>query len=85
MSDSGELDWVALKDVHQQYGFKSMGAARNAVAGKRFPVETYKLGNKIVIDREVHKEFFSSRREAGLRALRNNITDGSPQHGGEDA
>lgn len=64
-----ENDWLALKSVYQQYGFSSMGAARNAVAAGRFPVCTYKLGRLIVIDREVHRQFFERHRAAGLSAL----------------
>lgn len=81
---SEEVTWVALMDVHRQYGFKSMGSARNAVAAGRFPVPTYKLGGMIVIDKEVHAEFFRRHREAGLQALRNNKSVDEHQ-GGDDA
>lgn len=74
MSDENNVPWLALKSVYAQYGYTSLDAARNAVAAKRFPVMTYKLGKLIVIDKTVHEEFFSSRREAGLLALRNNKT-----------
>jgi len=67
-----EISWVALKDVHQHYGFSSLGAARNAVAAGRFPVPTYKMGRLIVIDKVVHDEFFRRKREAALRALDDN-------------
>jgi hypothetical protein len=71
---SEDLTWVALKDVHKQYGM-TLGAARNAIAAGRFPVETYKLGKLIVIDKEVHARFFREKRESGLRALDNNKTE----------
>lgn len=71
MSSKSPLPWVALKDVHHEYGM-TLESARNAIAAGRFPVPTYKLGKLIVIDRVVHEEFFASKREAGLLALRNN-------------
>lgn len=63
--------WVALKDVHAEYGM-TLASARNAISAGRFPVPTYKLGRMIVIDLAVHEEFFASRREAGLLVLKNN-------------
>lgn len=66
-----ELPWVKLKDVHDLYNL-TLESARNAIQAGRFPVSTYKLGNDIVIDREVHEEFFRQKREAGLACLRDN-------------
>lgn len=63
-----EPPWVALKDVHHLYGM-TIESAYNAVKAGRFPVPTYKAGKLIVIDREVHAQFFAMRREAGLREL----------------
>lgn len=77
--------WIALKDVHAMYGYSSCGSAYNAVAAKKFPVETYKLGRMIVIDRAVHEEFFAAHRRIGLSALRNNKKDSEHQQGGDDA
>lgn len=65
-----ETPWVALHDVHRLYGYSSVRSAYNAVAGQAFPVETYKLGRTIVIDRAVHEEFFAAHRRSGLAALR---------------
>lgn len=63
--------WVALKDVHSDYGM-TLESARNAIAAGRFPVPTYKLGRMIVIDRAVHETFFANKREEGLLALSDN-------------
>lgn len=65
-----ETPWVALQDVHHLYGYTSVRSAYNAVAAQAFPVETYKLGRMIVIDRVVHEEFFAAHRRSGLAALR---------------
>lgn len=78
---SEEHPWVALKDVHPMYGYSSVGSAYNAVAAKHFPVETYKLGRMIVIDKVVHQEFFAKHRRVGLTALRNNKSEGQQQQG----
>lgn len=78
-----ETPWVALKDVHGMYGM-TLESARNSIARGTFPVPTYKLGRNIVIDREVHKEFFAHKREAGLRELRNNISGRQGRKGAGD-
>lgn len=82
---SGDRPWVALNDVHELYGYSSVRSAYNAVAAKHFPVETYKLGRMIVIDKAVHEEFFAAHRRAGLSALRNNKSGRSQQREDEDA
>lgn len=79
-----KFDWVALKDVHDQYGL-TLKSARNAVAAGRFPVATYRLGGMIVIDRMVHERFFQLQRERGLRALDNNILSSDHGKGDGDA
>jgi hypothetical protein len=81
---SNLIPWVPLKDVHKQYGFSSLEAARNAIAAGRFPVQTYKLGRLIVIDLAVHERFFQAHREAGLRALEDNLSLSPQQHGSND-
>jgi len=78
---SEKPSWVALKDVHVEYGM-TLESARNAISAGRFPVQTYKLGRMIVIDRAVHEAFFAEKREAGLRALKNNkMLSGQPKRG----
>ena len=66
-----ETTWVALKEVCHEYGL-TYKSAQNSVAYGTFPVPTFKIGRKTVIDKEVHKRFFDLKREAGLLALNNN-------------
>lgn len=82
---SDEVTWVALKDVHKQYGYTALESARNAVAAGRFPVPTFKLNRMIAIDKAVHEEFFRRHREAGLLALKNNTMGLEQQTGSDDA
>ena len=65
--------WVALSEVVDQYGM-TLESARNSILAGRFPVPTYRLGRRIVIDKEVHEEFFAAHRKAGLQELRNSKT-----------
>lgn len=65
---SEEPPWIALKDVCHLYG-RTFESAKNAIKADRFPVSTYKVGRTIVIDRVVHENYFSKKRDAGLRAL----------------
>lgn len=69
-----EVSWHALKDVCQHYGM-TYESALNAVKANRFPVPTYKLGRKVVVDKVVHETFFKNQREAGLCALNNNKSE----------
>lgn len=61
--------WVAVKDVCHCYG-NTFDTAKNRIAASTFPVRTYKVGKILVIDREVHDEYFRREREAGLLALK---------------
>lgn len=61
--------WVAVKDVCEHYG-NTFATAKNRIAANTFPVNTYKVGKTLVIDREVHNEYFRLKREAGLLALK---------------
>lgn len=63
-----DLPWVAVKDVCSAYGV-GFAAAKNQISAGTFPVKTYKVGKKHVIDKEVHAEFFQKQREAGLLDL----------------
>lgn len=60
--------WVDLSQVCEMYGVK-YNTAKGQVANKTFPVETYRVGKKIVIDKEVHQNYFLGKRQSGLSAL----------------
>ena len=70
--NTSEKPWVEVADVCDQYGL-TFPSAKQSIVNEIFPVPTYKVGRKIVIDREVHKIFFELKREAGLLALKNNL------------
>jgi hypothetical protein len=60
--------WLALEDVCHMYGC-GLRSALQAIRAERFPVPTYKIGRRVVIDKDVHAEFFKRKKEAGLAAL----------------
>lgn len=68
-----QTPWVALSDVCKMYGVK-FETAKGQVANSTFPVETYRVGRTIVIDKEVHKNYFLSKRTAGLLALNSTLS-----------
>ncbi len=61
--------WRTIAEIYQQLGYKSLKAAQNAVSAGRFPVATYVLAGKRVVDVEVVNAFFASHREEGLKQL----------------
>ena len=63
-----EVPWVALEDVCHMYGVK-FATAKKQVREDIFAVATYQVGKKIVIDKEVHRNYFLSKRNSGLSAL----------------
>lgn len=68
-----DVPWVALKDVCAAYGLGFATAKFQASKGV-FPVTTYKVGKKVVIDKEVHRNYFLSKREIGLNALNSTLS-----------
>ena len=60
--------WIDLKDAAPKFGM-SYGSAKNAVLLDRFPVRTYKVGRRVVIDRQVMAAYFEAQRIAGMKAL----------------
>lgn len=61
--------WRTIAEVYQQLGYKSEKAAKNAVASGCFPVDTYLLAGKRVVDVEVMNAFFQQHRESGIKKL----------------
>lgn len=47
----------------------SVTGLRSAIQADRCPVPSYKLGRRIVIDRQVMARFFDEQRKAGLAEL----------------
>lgn len=65
--------WRTIAEVFPQFGYKSLKAAKNAVAFGCFPVETYLLAGRRVVDVEVMQAFFQKHRETGLKKLEKRI------------
>jgi hypothetical protein len=61
--------WISLEEAAPQFGMSFEGM-KNAVLLGRFPVPTFKLGRRRVIDRDVLAAFFAERKEEGLSTLR---------------
>lgn len=64
-----EESWIDVRDAAHMFGMTA-GAIKNAILEKRFPVETYKLGKRHVIDRDVLKAFFDEKKAAGMRRIK---------------
>lgn len=65
--------WRTINEVYQQLGYKSLKAAQNAVSAgsaDRFPVDTYVLSGKRVVDVEVVDAFFAIHQDRGLKQLK---------------
>lgn len=61
--------WRTIAEIHQQFGYRSAKAALNAASAGRFPVATYVLAGKRVVDVQVVDAFFAAHREEGLKQL----------------
>lgn len=62
--------WRAINEIHEQFGYKSIKAAQNAISSGCFPVETYVLAGRRVVDVEVMNAFFQHHRERGIEKLK---------------
>lgn len=62
--------WRTVAEIYEQLGYRSLKAAQNAVSAGNFPVPTYLLAGKRVVDVEVVNAFFASHREDGLKQLK---------------
>ena len=68
-----EVPWIELQEAAPLFGL-TFESAKNAIYAEKFPVRTYKLGRKIVVDRVVIEEYFRLRREEGLAGLAHEST-----------
>lgn len=64
-----EPSWIDLREAAALFGM-SVESARNSVAMDRFPVPTYKLGKRRVIDKDVLAAFFAGQKAEGLQKLK---------------
>jgi hypothetical protein len=61
--------WRSIAEIYHQFGYKSVKAAQNAVSAGRFPVDSYVLAGRRVVDAQVVDAFFTAHREKGLKQL----------------
>jgi hypothetical protein len=73
-SNTPEQTWVSLRDAAPLFGL-SFETITNMVAQDKFPVPTYKLGRRRVIDKEVMQAFFDEQKAEGLRRLQSRPTN----------
>ncbi len=66
--DTTDLPWMTLEECARQLGM-TVKSAHNCLLMETFPVPTYKLGKRRVVDKGVMAEFFRLKREQGLADL----------------
>lgn len=64
-----EQPWIDLKEAAPLFGM-TFESIKNAVSLDKFPVPTYKLGRRRVIDRDVLAAFFAQQKSEGLADLK---------------
>lgn len=65
--------FIDLKEVWDWFGYESYELTLRAINRGAFPIHTYKLGNKTVIDKEAFDAFFLMKREDALEHLTHRI------------
>lgn len=70
--DPIDKTWIGLEDAAPLFGV-SFDTLKNLVALKKFPVPTFKLGRRRVMDKEVLRAFFDEQKSEGLRRLRERV------------
>jgi hypothetical protein len=67
-----EVTWISVTDAAPQFGM-TPGAIMNLISRNKFPVPTYKLGKRRVIDLAVLRAFFDAKRTEGLSRLAKSV------------
>jgi hypothetical protein len=62
------VEWIDCKDAAALFGMTHQ-SIKNAITREPFPVPTYKLGKRRVIDRDVLAAYFAERRAEGMTEL----------------
>lgn len=68
MSDL-KKEWMSLEEVAPLFGLQ-VGSLKNLINTGKFPVPTYKLSRRHVVDKEVLAAYFETQRKAGLKKLK---------------
>lgn len=64
-----DQSWIDVRDVAAQFGMTAP-SIKNAILEKRFPVPTYKLGKRHVIDKDVLAYYWAERKADGMKGLK---------------
>lgn len=64
-----EQSWIDVREVAAQFGMTAP-SIKNAILEKRFPVPTYKLGKRHVIDKDVLAFYWAERKADGMKGLK---------------
>ena len=69
MEATPELPWLPLEEAARRLGM-TIKSAHNCLLYETFPVPTYKIGKRRVVDRLVLDHFFEMKRADGLEQLK---------------
>lgn len=64
------LPYLDSDELQVLFAYKTKASMYNAVQKGNFPVPIYRMGRRIVADREVVRQFFERQRQAGIDALK---------------
>lgn len=64
-----EQSWVDIREVTKIFGM-TLASMHNAIQRGTFPVLTYKLGKRRVIDKSVLAAYFEQRKTEGMAHLK---------------
>ena len=68
--------WYEIDQVWQILGFKNRRAAIRSIRVGKFPLVTYELAGRQVVDKEVARAFFVLKREEGLKPFNLKLAEG---------
>jgi hypothetical protein len=68
--------WLSLEELADLCGI-TLASLRNAIYEGRCPIPTYKLGKRVVADKEVVDLFFAKRRAEGIEQLTRSADTGN--------
>ena len=68
-SNIAEQSWIDVREIAAQFGMTA-ASIKNAILEKRFPVPSYKLGKRHVIDRDVLAAYWAERKADGMKGLK---------------
>ncbi len=71
-----EIPWIEIGEIYHYFGYKNRRAAIRAIRVGTFPLATYELAGRQVVDKEVARAFFVLKREEGLKPFNLKLAEG---------